>query len=307
LNLLIGATGFVGGHVVEYLLEQGELSKATFRKGSHLKILDANGVQAIEADPLDHRTLHEAFEDVDTVYSMASPMPYGEKDFTKVNFKGALNILEAAKEAKVKTIVHLSTLDVYGFGGGSITESSKPRPSNEYQRAKFDTDRILFDFSKNLQGLRIVIIRPAKAIGSRDQSTVVPLLRMIAAGKVELTEPKTTSFTHPKDIAQAMYRAATNPSLRDMIFPIKSFDTTMDEVAQNLANNLDVKISIKRQGRFSKSPLPLYTAEQIKAGLHLETVDGWKALGYSPQFDLNQTCQEIVQWYRKEPWITESA
>jgi nucleoside-diphosphate-sugar epimerase len=306
LNLLIGATGFVGGHVVEYLLQQGELSKATFRKGSHLKILDANGAQAIEADPLDHRTLHEAFEGVDTVYSMASPMPYGDTDFTKANFQGALNILEAAKEAKVRTIVHLSTLDVYGFGGGSITESSKPRPSNEYQRAKFETDRILFDFSKNLPGLRIVIIRPAKAIGSRDRSTVVPLLRLIEAGKVELAEPKITSFTHPKDIAQAMYRAATNPSLGNTIFPVKSFDATMDDVAQNLANDLGVKISVKRLGRFSKSPLPQYTAEQIKAGLHLDTVHGWNELGYSPQFNLNQTCQEIVQWYRKEPWITEN-
>ena len=58
MNLLVGATGFIGGHLVEHLFQQGELSKATFRKGSHLKILDTNGVQGVEADLLDHQSLH---------------------------------------------------------------------------------------------------------------------------------------------------------------------------------------------------------------------------------------------------------
>ena len=62
MNLLVGATGFVGGHLVEYLFQQGEISKGVFRKGSHLKIMDATGVQGIEADLSDHHGLHEAME-----------------------------------------------------------------------------------------------------------------------------------------------------------------------------------------------------------------------------------------------------
>jgi uncharacterized protein YbjT (DUF2867 family) len=67
LNLLTGATGFVGVHVVEYLSQQNEISRAVFRKGSHLKILDVSGVQGIEADLLDHCSLHEVVEGSETV------------------------------------------------------------------------------------------------------------------------------------------------------------------------------------------------------------------------------------------------
>ena len=58
MNLLVGGTGFVGGHVVEYLFQQGEISRGIFRKGSHLKIMDTNGFLGLVADLLDHHSLH---------------------------------------------------------------------------------------------------------------------------------------------------------------------------------------------------------------------------------------------------------
>ncbi|HKT21556.1 MAG TPA: hypothetical protein VJR06_02890, partial [Nitrososphaerales archaeon] len=60
---------------MEYLFQQGEISKGVFRMGSHLKIMDTNGVQGLEADLTDHHSLHEAMEGVDVVYNLASPMP----------------------------------------------------------------------------------------------------------------------------------------------------------------------------------------------------------------------------------------
>ena len=133
MNLLVGGTGFVGGHVVEYLFQQGEISKGIFRRGSHLKIMDSSGVQGIEADLLDHHSLHEAMEGVDAVYSMASPMPGVDSDFMKTNTEGMLNLLEVAKESRVKAFVHLSTVDVYGSHPGAIDSYTPVSPSNDYQ------------------------------------------------------------------------------------------------------------------------------------------------------------------------------
>lgn len=307
MNLLTGSTGFVGGHVVEYLFQQGEISKGIFRKGSHLKIMDSNGVQGIEADLLDHDTLHEAVEGADTIYSMASPMPYGDAGFEKANSEGILNLLEVAEEMKVKTIVHLSTLDVYGFGAKAVEESSPLAPSEGYQRSKLEADRLLLEFGKRSAEPRIVIIRPAKAVGSHDQSLVVPLLRMIETGKVSLPESKTMSFTHPKDVAQAMYKAATNPSLKNKVYLTKSFDFSPDEFARSLVSTLGASAEVSRKGFFAKSVLPSYTSEQLRASLRIADQESWKELGYYPQYDLQQTCKEIAQWYRKEPWVTEAA
>jgi len=307
LNLLVGGTGFIGGHVVEYLFQQGEISRGIFRKGSHLKIMDASGVQGLEADVLDHHSLHEAMEGIDIVYNMASPMPGSDSDFHRFNTEGILNLLEVAKEAKVKTFVHLSTLDVYGFGTKEINDATIPNPSSDYQKSKAEAERLLIEFSKRNNEPRVAIIRSAKAVGSRDGSLVVPILRMVGSGTVTLPASKSMSFSHPKDIAQAMYKGAMGPSRAGGIYLVKSFDSDPEELGRGLVRALGATANLKKQGVFSSSPLPRYTADQLKASLSIEAQPSWKELGYSPQYDLKTTCEEIAAWYKKEPWVTENA
>ena len=307
MNLLVGATGFVGGHVVEYLFQQGEISKGVFRKGSHLKIMDSNGVQGIEADLLDHHSLHEAMEGVDVVYNMASPMPGTDSDFLKANTEGLLNLLEVATESKVKAFVHLSTLDVYGFGSKTVAPSSPFNPSTEYQKSKAEAERLLQEFSSRNPQPRVSVVRPARAVGSRDESLVVPILRMVELGKVVLPAGDKMSFSHPRDIAQAMYKAAMGQFPTGGAFMTKSFDATPEELGRGIVASLGKEAEVKRQGFLTGSALPKYTAEQLKASLRIDEQPNWKELGYVPAFSLKSTCEEIANWYKKEPWVTESA
>jgi len=307
LNLLVGATGFVGGHLVEYLFQQGEISKGIFRKGSHLKIMDNSGVQGIEADLLDHHSLHEAMEGVDSVYNLASPMPDADKEFVSANTEGLLNLLEVATEAKVKSFVHLSTVDVYGFGSRSVSPGDPFRPSDDYQRSKAEAERLLQEFSKRSAQPRVAIVRSARAVGSRDESLVVPVLRMIEAGKVVLPAGGTMSFSHPRDIAQAMYKAAMGNFATGSSYLTKSFDATPDELCRGLAKELGKSVEVRKQGIFSGTNLPKYASDQLKASIRMEVQPSWKELGYSPEYDLAKTCEEIANWYRREPWVIESA
>lgn len=305
MNLLTGSTGFIGGHVVEYLFQQNEISKGIFRKGAHLKTMDLNGVQGIEADLLDHHSLHEAMEGVETIYSMASPMPDHDEGFTQVNTEGISNLLEVAKEANVKTLVHLSTLDVYGFTSRELQPESEPSPSTEYQRAKLLADRTLLEFAKSVPSPRITIIRAARAIGSRDSSLTVPLLRMIEAGSATLPSSSTMSFSHPRDIAEAMYRAATSPNLPRNTYLTKSFDATPRELVSSLASAVGKDVIIRNESLIARSPLQPYARDQLKAGLRLLAQASWAELGYSPKYDLRTSCNEIAEWYRNDPWATE--
>jgi nucleoside-diphosphate-sugar epimerase len=305
MNLLVGGTGFIGGHVVEYLFRQNEISKGTFRKGSHLKVMDLNGVQGLEADLMDHHSLHEAFEGVENLYSMASPMPYGDSDFERVNTEGVLNLLEAAQEVNAKSVVHLSTLDVYGFGAGNVSEESRPEPSGEYQRSKAEADRILLEFGKRNTGTRVVVIRAARALGSRDYSMSAPIVKMAQAGRVVVPSSRKMSFTHADDIAQAMFRATANTSLSNRVFLIKSFDATPLELAAALAAKVAPGASVSAAGMFSKGSLPQYTGEQLRAGLTISEQPSWKDLGYAPDFDLQRSAEEVAQWQRKDPWAVQ--
>ena len=306
MNLLVGATGFVGGHVVEYLFQQNEISKGIFRKGAHLKIMDLNGVQGVEADMLDHHSLHEAMEGVDTVYSMASPMPDRDDDFDRINTQGLSNLLEVAQEAKVKSFVHLSTLDVYGFRSAEIRADSEARPGDEYQRSKLQADRMLLEYAKRSASPRVTIIRAARAVGSRDTSFVAPLLKMIEAGSAALPASGKMSFSHPRDIAQAMYLAATRTGQGRNLYLIKSFDAEPATFASSLAEATGKSAIMKKESLLSKSPLQHYTREQLKAHLRLDSQDGWGELGYAPKYDLHAACKEIAEWHEREPWAIES-
>ena len=306
MNLIVGGTGFIGGHVVDYLFQQGEISKGVFRKGSHLKIMDSNGVQGIEADILDHHALHEAMEGVDVVYNMASPMPGADSDFMKVNTEGLMNLLEVATEAKTKAFVHLSTLDIYGVSSKSITASDKFAPANEYQKSKAESERLLQEFSKRTPEPRVAIIRAARAVGSRDETLVVPMLRMIESGKVVVPSGGSMSFSHPRDIAQAMFQAATTALPPGKAFLVKSFDSTPEGLARGITEAVGARAEVKKQGALSSSGFPKYTAEQLKGSARFEEQPDWKQLGYAPKYDLKSTCEEIAAWFKKEPWVLES-
>jgi nucleoside-diphosphate-sugar epimerase len=307
LNLLVGATGFVGGHLVEYLFQQGEISKGIFRKGSHLKIMDTNGVQGMEADLLDHHSLHEALEGVDVVYNLASPMPGSDSDFLKVNTEGVLNLLEVCKESKVKKLVHLSTIEVSGFKNGLVALSSPVAPSNDYQKSKAESERLLLEFAKRNAEPKITIIRAARAVGSRDETLATPLLRMAEAGEIVIASGPLMSFVHPRDISKAMYNASSAQSATGSLYLVKSFDSTSVDLGNGILSALGSKAKLKKSGFLSSSALPAYTQEQLKAGLRIEDQANWGEIGFVPEFTLSGTCEEIVKWYRKEPWVTEEA
>jgi len=246
-------------------------------------------------------------EGVDVVYNLASPMPDSDDDFMSANTEGLLNLLEVAGEVKAKAFVHLSTLDVYGLRAKNISPDDPFRPTNEYQRSKAEAERLLQEFSKRSPQPKVIVIRAAKAIGARDESLVVPLLRMTESGTVVLPPGGVMSFSHPRDIAQAMYKAAMGQSASGSAFLVKSFDSAPEGVAQGVASALGRSVSVKRQGLFSSSAFPKYATEQLRASVRIEAQPGWQELGYVPEYDLPRTCEEIANWYRKEPWVVESA
>ena len=307
MNLLVGATGFIGGHLVEYLFQQGEISKGTFRKGAHLKVLDQSGVQLIESDLLDHHSLHEAAEGADVVFSLASPMPGDGEDFKKVNSEGLLNLLEVSQEMKVKSLVHLSTLDVLGFGAGEVTAENAPDPAGDYQTAKAGAERLLMEHAKRNPMPRIVIIRAAKAVGPGEPSFINPALRMMASGKVVVPRSRMMSWTHPRDIGQAMLKAALSSSASGRVYLLKSFDSTAEDLARNLVGAVGSSASVGTAGVFSKSGVTPYAADQVRASLRFQDQASWNELPYRPEFDEKRTCEEIALWHKKEPWAAEAS
>jgi len=313
MNLIVGGTGFIGGHLAEYFFQEGEISKGVFRKGSHLRIMDQCGIQILEADLLDKESLHEALEMVNVVYNLASPTPdrEGQGDFFEVNTKGLRNLLEEAEEHGVNDFVHLSTLDVFGFRKKKVGANDEPAGglaslSHPYQKAKLQAELEIQEFSKKGGEMRLKVVRAARATGPRDTTLALPILRMMESGTMVIPGSESAmSFTHPKDVAKALFKVATAGEA-GKVYQVKSFDSTAEDLAKSVVEACGKKVQIKREGVFSKSALPPYTTSQLRAGMLLEKQDSWSAISYSPDYDLQRTSREIAEWHVKEPWLTES-
>lgn len=310
MNLIVGGTGFIGGHLAEYFFQEGEISKGVFRKGSHLRILDQCGIQCLEADILTKESLHEALDGVDVVYDLASPTPdHGEADYLSANTVGLRNLLEEGEEHGVKDFVYLSTLDVYGFKRkrvGAEEDPSGASLSHPYQKAKLHGEHVLQEFAKKGGEMRLKVVRAAKATGPRDTTVALPILRMIEEGMVVLPSGSDSpmSFTHPRDVAKALLKVATAGEA-GKVYQVSSFDARAEDLARGVIAATGKRAQLKREGLFAKSGLPPYAASQVRAGLVLERQESWSSIGYSPEYDLERTCKDVAEWRVKEPWLTE--
>jgi len=268
--------------------------------------MDQCGIQCIEADVMDRHTLHEPLDMVDVVYDLASPPPgAGAEEYAKFNTVALNNLLEEANEHGAKVFVYLSCLDVYG--SGPIEAGVSPRPRDDYQKAKLEAEKIVSDFGREKPDMKVRIVRAARAIGPRDTTLTVPLLKMVERGKVILPAGANAaiSFSHPKDIAQSLLKAATYVGDLETCM-VKSFDATTENYAKALSNATGKKAEVKSAGLFSgKTLLPTYTTEQIRAGLVLKQQETWNKISYMPAYTIEKTADEVSEWNRKEPWSTQ--
>src|SRR2546428_4411006 len=114
------------------------------------------------------------------------------------------------------------------------------------------------------------------------------------------------SFSHPRAFAQAMHKPARSNSHRVRVYLVKSLDSTIDVLSAELLRASGRHAAIKRQGlRTGKTLLPGYAVEQIKASLRIQGEGTLPDLGYSPSYDIRKLGEDVAEWYRREPWVTE--
>ena len=135
--LVTGASGFIGGRVVERLYLEGLANvRAGIHRWSSVARIARFPVELVKLDILDRNTLPRLMEGSDYVIHCA----YGDK-YTTV--KGTENVLWSALEVGVRRVVHLSTVEVYGNVSGYIDESSPLKyTGNEYADSKIDAEKV---------------------------------------------------------------------------------------------------------------------------------------------------------------------
>jgi dihydroflavonol-4-reductase len=183
MNLLTGATGFIGSHVLYTLLKSGRHVRAVYRNPSRIEITrkifgfyDENPealikkAEWVQAELGDMQSLIESMTDIKYVFHAAGLVSYlpGEKKLLEtVNIRGTENIVNACLEKGVKKLMYVSSVASLGDVEGAAADEScnwKPGKSNSrYAYTKYKGEMEVWRGMN--EGLDAVIVNPSVVIG----------------------------------------------------------------------------------------------------------------------------------------------
>ena len=132
MNLVTGGAGFIGSHLVERLLAEGEAVRVLERPGAEVGHLPHERIEVVWADIRDRGAVRAAVRSCRHVYHLAAnPNLWvrDRQDFDAVNRQGTVHVLEAALEAGAERVLHTSTESILAsrsFVGGAV-EHLRPR------------------------------------------------------------------------------------------------------------------------------------------------------------------------------------
>lgn len=148
---VIGATGFVGSHLVPHLVGSGHRVQAVSRQGRRLPAW-TEAVTAVAADAVTGEGLAAALSKVEAVvHLVAIPRESGHRSFERVNVGGTQHVMDAARGAGVRRFVHLSAL--------GVTDD----PRFRFLSSKWRGEALVRD-----SDLDWVVLRPSLLFGSGD-------------------------------------------------------------------------------------------------------------------------------------------
>ena len=148
LNLVTGAQGFVGRHLVQALSEAGERVRVLVRGDKPLQSLAGlEGVQVHRGDITDPASLTGVGQGVSRVYHLAAAghvsavSAAAHAEFMRVNVEGTKNLLNACARQGVERFIHFSSTAAMGLIKKSLVdERDTPRPVTPYQKSKLASE-----------------------------------------------------------------------------------------------------------------------------------------------------------------------
>lgn len=330
--LITGASGFIGSHLVEYLIKDGV-------KPEEIRLLVPSWEKYIDpefkikdiviGDIRDKKTVDVVMRGVEIIYHLASKTGYdgGSYEYFKdTNVDGTGNILEAAKKQNVKKFIFFSSSGVYGLPAtaGDIRNYNEKKSrtySEGYGQSKYEAENLILNASKEW-GLNYIILRPTTVYGPRDKGGLLQLIKAINKGyfffigngknKMDYVYVydvvRTARVLEKSKIVNEDFIVGSGEpiSLNNMVKVIceKLGKTSPNiHVSKNLALFLSFVVKY-----FSKliGVRPVFFPNRVRvisSDFYFDISKIKKAIKYKPKFSFEQGVEETTAWLEKEKLI----
>jgi UDP-glucose 4-epimerase len=320
--LVTGGAGYIGSHMVHYLLSKGYSS-------SDIIVFDnlvygheeyiPKGVTFVKADLCDSNLIEKVFTDyqIDSVIHFAAYAYVGESmtdpgKYFKNNICAGLNLLEAMRKSSCRKIIFSSTCATYGLPKKvPISEDEKENPINPYGESKLMFEKILFWY-ENIYGIHHICLRYFNAAGAAfgigenhsPETHLIPLILYAALRKREniriFGSDYDTSdgtcirdYIHVKDLASAHLLA------------LDFLDKKEESRIYNLGTGKGVSVKEVIEAARTITGKNICTVEQERrpgdpAVLVASSEKIEKELCWKPRHDILSILSSAWQWHKKK-------
>ncbi len=305
--LVTGGAGFIGSHLVEYLVDQGQEVRVldNFLTGKRENIsafLDR--IELIEGDIRDFDTCQKALNGTDFVLHQAAlpSVPRSIEDpllTNEINVRGTLNLLIASQKEKAKKFVFASSSSVYGDDPHlPKKEDMVGTPLSPYAVSKLVGEKYCQVFSR-IYGLETVCLRYFNIFGPRQDphsqyAAVVPLFitKMLKGDRPTIfgDGEQSRDFTYVANVVEANISAIEAPEISGEIINVAcGYKTTVIELFESIRQILQIDIDsihdAPRPGDIRHSFADITKAKEV--------------LKYEPTISLSKGLQEAIRWYQR--------
>jgi NAD dependent epimerase/dehydratase len=311
--LITGADGFIGSHLTEALVESGYDVRAfiyynSFNSYGWLDTLSneiKNKIEFFAGDIRDPNGVRQAMKDIDIVFHLAAliaiPFSYHSPDsYIDTNVKGTLNIIQAARDNKVKRVLVTSTSEVYGTARFvPITELHPKQPQSPYSASKIGADAISDSFYRSFE-IPLTIVRPFNTFGPRQSArAVIPtIISQLLNGAKEIKLGDTTptrDLLFVKDTVNGFLQIAQCDQLigHEVNIATQS-EITVGDLALELINIINPKAKIITDAvrlRPEKSEVFRLFGSNEKLKLFTD----WKQ-----EYSLQEGLKKTIEWFSKK-------
>ena len=312
--LVTGGAGFIGSHLCERLLKKNYrvicldnfnnfLYSPKLKKDNISKIKSHPKFNLIKRDILDEKLLKKIFskEKIDKVIHLAAlagvrPSLLFPAKYIEVNIKGTINLLDRAREAKVKQFIYASSSSVYGKSSKiPFNESEKNLiPVSPYGASKL-AGEIFCQTYHQLYNIPITILRFFTVYGPR-QRPEMAIHKFVRLMKQKKSIPiygegnSSRDYTYIDDIVEGVIKSMRRVIEIEIFNLGNSKPIKLEELVEGIGKYLGVLPKVKKLP-FQPGDVPMTFADIKKAK---------RILDWTPKTPLDKGIEKFIEWYKEK-------